>query len=269
MNTKFSIIVVCYNAGEKLADTVDSILKQSYKEYEVIIKDGGSTDGSLSKVPIDGRIHVTSCKDAGIYDAMNQAISMAKGAYYLFLNCGDSFYENKVLEEASGIIAEGAHGKDGKKSLIYYGDTYNEQEQTIIFMNAKITPFTCYRHIPCHQACFYAKELFEERQYDTSYLVRADYEHFLWSYFCKQANPQHLGFAVANYEGGGFSESKKNHRKDMYEHKKITEKYMSKRQLLLYRLIMALTLVPLRRFLSRQKYFSGIYNGVKKVLYRS
>lgn len=264
MNIRFSIIVVCYNAGEKLADTVNSILEQTYQEYEIIVKDGGSTDDSLSKLPEDKRIYVTSGKDAGIYDAMNQAIGLAKGEYYLFLNCGDSFFHNKVLEDTAEIISDSA-----QKSLLYYGDTYNERERAIIYMNPTITPFTCYRHIPCHQACFYAKELFEERQYDTIYVVRADYEHFLWSYFCKQAHPQYLGIVVANYEGGGFSESKKNHRQDVEEHKKITKMYMSKRQLLQFRLIMALTLVPLRRFLSRQKCFSKIYNGVKKVLYRS
>ncbi len=266
MNIRFSIIVVCYNAGNKLADTVSSILRQTYQEYEIIIKDGGSTDDSLSGLPQDERIHVTSGRDAGIYDAMNQAIGSAKGEYYLFLNCGDSFYNNKVLESTADIISDISQKED---SLLYYGDTYNEQERSIIHMNRTITPFTCYRHIPCHQACFYAKALFEERQYDTNYVVRADYEHFLWSYFCRRAHPQYLGIVVANYEGGGFSESKNNHRQDVEEHKTITKRYMSGKQLLQFRLIMALTLVPLRRFLSRQKCFSKIYNGIKKVLYRS
>ncbi len=266
MNIKFSIIVVCYNAGKKLADTVNSILEQTYQEYEIIVKDGGSTDNSLSGLPEDKRIYVTSSKDAGIYDAMNQAIESAKGEYYLFLNCGDSFYSNNVLAATADIISDSGQKE---KSLLYYGDTYNEQERAIIYMNRTITPFTCYRHIPCHQACFYAKELFEERKYDTAYVVRADYEHFLWSYFCKQANPRHLGIVVANYEGGGFSESRTNHRKDVEEHRKITKRYMSKRQLLQFRLTMVLTLVALRRLVSRQKYFSKIYNGVKKVLYRS
>ncbi len=266
MNIKFSVIVVCYNAGKKLEDTVNSILKQTYQEYEVLVKDGGSTDGSLSALPKDDRIYLKSCKDKGIYDAMNQAIAFAKGDYYLFLNCGDSFYHNEVLGTTAKKIADSARNQ---KSFLYYGDTYNEREQSIIYMNKKITPFTCYRHIPCHQACFYAKELFEERQYDISYVVRADYEHFLWSYFCKQAHPQYLGIVVANYEGGGFSESKKNRKQDLDEHRSITKKYLSYNQLFQYKVFMALSFVPLRRFISRQKSLAKIYNGIKKVLYRS
>lgn len=268
MCMKFSVIVVCYNAGNKLRETVDSILEQTCGNYEILIKDGLSTDNSTANLPNSDKIQLYSCKDAGIYDAMNQAITRASGDYYIFLNCGDSFYHNDVLQKTTEIIAQQEETcKD--KSKIYYGDTYDEVAQNIVSMNETITPFTCFRHIPCHQACFYPKELFAKRKYDLKYVIRADYEHFLWSYFKEKANPYHLGIVVANYEGGGFSETKENQRKDREEHKKITERYMSKKQLLEYRVFMALTLVPVRRFLSRQRYFSGIYNGVKKLFYRS
>ena len=118
---KFSIIVVCLNAGEKLYSTLDSILKQTNKDYEVVIKDGLSTDDSVSKLQsklLDGalgelvpsskdssqdelkeRIHIYSEKDKSIYDAMNQAVKYAKGDYYIFLNCGDLFASERVLED--------------------------------------------------------------------------------------------------------------------------------------------------------------------------
>lgn len=262
MKLKFSIIVVCYNAGKKLFETVNSILEQTYSDYEIIIKDGLSSDDSLQTLPEDKRIRVFSCADRGIYDAMNQAVKEAGGAYYLFLNCGDSFYEADVLEKTAAQI------EGGVRTLIYYGNTYNKTSESFVGMPHTITPFTCYRHIPCHQACFYAKELFEKRLYDLSYRVRADYEHFLWCYFRMHATPQFLNITVANYEGGGFSETKENRQIDKKEHRSITRQYMSKAQALGYRTVMLLTLAPLRSFISRQKGLSVLYNKIKGICYR-
>ena len=98
----YSIIVVCLNSGPRLRDTIESILNQTYKNFEVIVKDGGSSDGSveaLLKECDDERIHVYTQKDTGIYDAMNQAVRLAQGEYYLFLNTGDSFYDDTVLRK--------------------------------------------------------------------------------------------------------------------------------------------------------------------------
>ena len=94
---KFSIIVVCLNAGNKLKMTVDSILGQSCGDYEIIVKDGMSSDGCLDKLPEDRRIRVFREKDRGIYDGMNQAVEQAEGEYIYFLNCGDLFYVMDVI----------------------------------------------------------------------------------------------------------------------------------------------------------------------------
>ena len=91
MAVKFSILVVCLNPGAKLAETVESIRKQEYRDYEIIVKDGGSKDGSVGLLPADEKIRLIEKKDTGIYDAMNQAVSEAAGEYVLFLNCGDLF----------------------------------------------------------------------------------------------------------------------------------------------------------------------------------
>ena len=73
---KFSIITVCLNAGNDLLETVESTLKQSYSEFEIIVKDGFSKDESICKLPQDKRIHLVQKKDTGIYDAMNQGIEV-------------------------------------------------------------------------------------------------------------------------------------------------------------------------------------------------
>ncbi len=102
----FSIIVVCLNAGERLRRTVESIRRQTEQDYEIVIKDGISTDETTTQFldaleqagESDPRLRVyRQEKDTGIYDAMNQAVEYAGGEYILFLNCGDSFYDDQVL----------------------------------------------------------------------------------------------------------------------------------------------------------------------------
>ena len=80
MTPFFSIIVVCLNPGEKLLQTLQSIQKQEFRDYEIVLKDGGSTDGSLQKLdPEQSGLHVVTKPDRGIYDAMNQAIYEGSG----------------------------------------------------------------------------------------------------------------------------------------------------------------------------------------------
>ena len=103
---KFTIITVSFNPGEKLKKTLRSVTEQTFADYEVIVKDGGSTDGStdfLQKME-SPRIRLLSGKDAGIYDAMNRAVEQAAGEYVLFLNCGDVLADAGVLERAAAVI---------------------------------------------------------------------------------------------------------------------------------------------------------------------
>jgi len=264
MNITFSIIVVCLNPGEKLNQTLDSILQQTYGDYEIIVKDGGSKDGSIETMRQDDHIYLYTEKDTGIYDAMNQAVAHADGDFVIFMNCGDVFHHDTVLKEtARKIQQEGV-----KENLVVYGDTYSAKNDVMITSAPQITGFTCYRNIPCHQSCFYAIKLCKDKPYDATYRIRADYEHFLWCFYVAKARIISLGTAISSYEGGGYSESKENRKRDKEEHKLITKKYMSKAELLKYRIIMWCTLAPLRSLLAESKVFSGFYHWMKRLLYR-
>lgn len=269
MKPLFSILVVCLNPGEKLEKTLQSILKQSFADYEIIIKDGLSSDGSLSYARRwqDNRIRVLEKKDTGIYDAMNQAVEAAQGRYVYFLNCGDLFYDDTVLEKMAGMIAE-----ESSENGIYYGNIYERLTGQVVYSNPKLDAFGCYRNVPCHQACFYDRKLLLAHPFDVAYRVRADYEQFLWCFFTKEI-PGGVEFhyreiLIADYEGGGFSESKENKIRSAKEHKEITDKYMSRGQLLKYKLILWVTLAPLRTWIAGNPKTSGAYNRVKKLLYR-
>lgn len=268
----YSILVVCLNAGQRLLDTIDSIINQTYQNYEIIIKDGQSTDGSVEQVKSRyaeqmGRIRIISQRDSGIYDAMNQACTYAKGDYYLFLNTGDSFADEYVLEKITvGII--GKQALLGTYPDIVYGNMYHKALDSVIYAAPEINDFTCYRNVPCHQTCFYHKHMFAERGYEQKYNVRADYEHFLWCFYEKKARICYLPVMTAAYEGGGYSETKEHRKQSAQQHKEITQRYMGKSKVLKYRLIMLLTLAPLRSAIAENKYLSGIYNGLKTMIYR-
>ncbi len=268
----YSILVVCLNAGQRLIDTIESVINQSYQNYEIVIKDGASTDGSVEQVrsryaEYMDRIRIYSEKDSGIYDAMNQAVTYAKGEYYLFLNTGDSFYDEQVLEKITrGIIKK--QKKMGMYPGIVYGNMYHKALDNVIYAAPQINDFTCYRNVPCHQTCFYHKSMFTERGYEPKYNVRADYEHFLWCFYEKKAKICYLPVMTAAYEGGGYSETKEHRKQSARQHREITQHYMGKAKALKYRCILLLTLAPLRSVLAENKYFSGIYNGLKTMIYR-
>lgn len=264
----FSILVVCLNPGDKLRTTLESIREQTFRNYEVIIKDGLSSDGSLDFVKEVTEefpsLRMIRKKDGGIYDAMNQAVQEAEGRYLYFLNCGDKFYHEKVLEKIAGLIA-GHPANAG----IYYGNIYERLTGREVASNPRLDAFGCYRNVPCHQACFYDRKLLLAHPFETKYRVRADYEQFLWCFFTKGAETAFVygDILIADYEGGGFSETGKNRRISAVEHREIVRKYMPAGKVWKYRMIMWVTLAPVRTWIARNPVTSGFYNGLKKKIY--
>ena len=256
---RFSIVVVSLNAGEELSKTIDSILSQTYSDYEIIVKDGGSDDGSVEKLPGDKHIKLIKRRDSGIYDAMNQAAGRIRGDYVLFLNCGAYLYDEHVLGRMAKAVV-----KD--RADIFYGDLYRRQLNSVDISPGKISDFVCFRNVPCHQVCFYSSRLFTGRAYNIRYKVRADYEHFLYCVYDEGAVCRHVPVTVCSYQGGGFSETAEHKAEAAIEHKEITKHYLGNR-VYLYRLLMILTLQPLREKLANDPAFSGLYHRIKGLIY--
>lgn len=265
-SVSYSIIIVCLNAGQRLMETISSITAQSYGMYEIVVKDGGSTDGSLDGLleeaaKGDSRIRIYTQADTGIYDAMNQAVEHARGEYLFFLNAGDTFYDKEVLRKITDVIIE-------KKPDIVYGNLFHKALNAVVDSAPYINDFTCYRNVPCHQTCFYKRDMFLERGYHTVYNVRADYEHFLWCYYKRKARIEYAPVIVAAYEGGGYSETPENRRRSARQHREITNFYMGRLKTMKYRILMALSLAPLRTKMAESEKFSGIYNQLKSAVYQ-
>lgn len=277
LTIKYSVVLVCLNAGDRLWETIKSIAMQTYQNYEVIIKDGGSEDGSLQQIKeylaeeenrtLLQKTHIYEKKDTGIYDAMNQAVSYMTGDYVVFLNAGDSFYDEYVLNKITHGIQK-KEAESGVKPEIVYGNMYHKALQTVIYPSPVINDFACYRNVPCHQTCFYAKELFAARGYNTTYNVRADYEHFLWCFYEAKADIQYVPVMTAAYEGGGYSETAENKKRSAQQHREIVVRYMGVAKANKYQLLLLLTLAPLRSKIAENEHLSKLYNAVKTMVYR-
>ena len=201
-NPFFSVIVVSFNARDTIRRTIESVLTQDFDNYEIIVKDALSNDGTLDQIPESDKIHLYVNADGGIYYGMNEAVSYAAGKYLLFLNCGDYFASNDVLSK----IYEVAKDKDASKSVIY-GDY--SRNGVHFKQPSKITPFYLYRTPLCHQTVFFGKGVFEKfENYDTAYRILADYDITLKSFF-GGFDYVYVPVTVSDYMGGGVSESEK------------------------------------------------------------
>lgn len=118
-----TIITICYNAEQFIERTLQCVANQSFQDYEYLIQDGGSSDGTLALVEKyqTEKFSVFSERDKGIYDALNKAVSNAKGEYVCFLHAGDTFFSNDTLKN----IFENATRPD-----FIYGDTVIRNQHT-------------------------------------------------------------------------------------------------------------------------------------------
>ena len=257
---QFSIITVCLNAGQGLLDTVARTLSQTYEDFEIIVKDGGSKDGSLEKLPKDARIRVVTRQDTGIYDAMNQGIAEARGDYLIFMNCGDWFYSPEVLQSIAEGIGE-------QREPLYYGKCFDRMTGQVRAYPKQLTRMTCYRTMICHQATIYRADVLKQRPYDLSYRILADRE-MLWYLVCeKKVEPKYLDTVIADYQGGGESADQKHIQRNRADQQRLLDTYYPKGEQIKYRLMMALTFQKLRVSLSKSPKFSRYYFKTVQALY--
>jgi glycosyltransferase involved in cell wall biosynthesis len=201
----FSIITVCLNAGDSLINTIDSILIQKFRNYEIIIKDGLSDDGSFEKIVENEKITKVKKKDNGIYDAMNQGLEYANGKYVLFLNAGDSFYDNSVLGAFYNAI-----NNNNNPSLVYcdYKTTALEE---YVQSPPKLTNFFLFRTMLCHQVCMIKRDFYVSLgKFDTTFRVDADYDFLLRLLIVQKVKSFHIQKLGIISTSNGFSSQNRN-----------------------------------------------------------
>jgi len=229
--TKLSIITINLNNRDGLAKTVESVLHQTFKAFELIIVDGNSTDGSKEVMHQFTGLNVKkiSEKDNGIYEAMNKGIGLAKGDYLLFLNSGDYLNSANTLEEVF------ANKMD---TDIVYGNMWIEEAKTgkrLGQMPQKLTPWHFYIDTLWHPVSFIKRELFARYgYYNEQYRIVADYDFFVKSIIKHQATYKHVAVIISTFNTDGISSKADNSMVISIERKKIQQTYFTASQLTLF-----------------------------------
>ncbi|AOC95310.1 glycosyltransferase [Flavobacterium sp. SH_e] len=197
-----SIITINYNNLEGLKKTVESVINQTWQDFEYIIIDGGSTDGSVEyienkKNKIDYWI---SENDSGIYNAMNKGIKIASGKYISFMNSGDCFLSLNTLKLCSDIIIN-------NNADVFYGQIKIDdvlKEKTVIYPSKLRLSYLQYMVIN-HQACFFLSETLQNfHGYNEEYKLAADYHYYLKLYINGKTFLPIL-FPIVKYDLTGIS----------------------------------------------------------------
>ncbi|WP_459816517.1 glycosyltransferase family 2 protein [Geotalea toluenoxydans] len=166
-----TVITVVFNGEKCLEETIRSVINQTYDNVEYIIIDGASTDGTIDIVKqYDGQIdYWLSEKDEGIYDAMNKGINKATGEWVNFMNSGDSFYGNNVVELIFNkqIIASVIYGN----TLYQYDSVYKKIRKAEKLTFKYGLPF-------CHQSSFTKTEILKAEMFCRLYKIFADFDLF-------------------------------------------------------------------------------------------
>ena len=176
-----SIITATFNSAKTLKDTIQSVLRQTNKDFEYLIIDGGSTDETIDIVKsyeseFSGRLKWVSEKDQGIYDAMNKGIKMASGDVVGILNSDDYFTSDDILQTVADAFK--SHEIDAIYGDIHFIRDGNPQKCIRYYSSRMFTPFWLrFGFMPAHPSFYCKREVFERAGlYSLDYKIGADYE---------------------------------------------------------------------------------------------
>lgn len=205
-----SIITITYNAEQWLERTMRSVLSQTCKEYEYILVDGASKDGTLDIIKrlepqFDGRLSWKSEPDKGLYDAMNKGLARAKGDFVWFMNAGDEIYAPDTLAHVTAMATDDADVVYGKACIVNAaGEKVSEHHKTT-------PPDLCRKHllnglVVSHQAIIVRRNIAEP--YDLRYRITADYDWVIKAVSASRKNC-YMDEYVCKFLTEGVSKSKR------------------------------------------------------------
>lgn len=210
---KISIITAAYNSAATLGDTIHSVLSQSYDDWEHIVVDGGSRDGTLELIRdieprYAGRLRWVSEADHGIYDAMNKGIAMATGDIIGILNSDDFYTSDDILERVAKEI-------DADKDIdAVYGDIHfvnsADLKRCVRYYSSKRFHRwkMCIGYQPAHPSFYCRRKIYEQYGvFDTGFKVGADFEHLLRLIYVNRINARYIPLDFVTMRTGGASTS--------------------------------------------------------------
>ena len=195
-----SVVTIVYNEVNEIEKTIESIINQDFKNFELIVIDGGSNDGTQTLIEKykDKITYFLSEKDSGIYDAMNKGLKVCNGSWVNFMNAGDKFYNHSVL---SNVFNKNT---SLEQFSLVYGYKYVNGVKTLpkeleVLKKGDI--------MANHQSMFFNRvKIGKELIYSLKYPIYGDYElvNRIYMVFGKESFFYHDS-AIAIYAGGGIS----------------------------------------------------------------
>lgn len=200
---KLTIITINFNHKAGLKRTIGSVVNQTFTDYEWIVVDGGSTDGSKELLERYQEHFAWWCSepDDGVYNAMNKGIKHATGEYINFMNAGDLFASPTILDE----ILSKPHNADVLYGRMVVG-AIDGDEYWSNMMKPRLRWFDFYNCTLNHQSTFTKREMFlKHGLFDESYKVYADWRHFAQIIGVEKVTSEYIPLIISIYEGGGIS----------------------------------------------------------------
>ena len=194
---RYSVITINYNNKDGLIRTIDSVLCLSNKDFEYIIIDGGSTDGSLDVIKLHTK-DITSWvseKDKGVYHAMNKGVAQAHGDYLIFMNSGDSFHSPDVLNDIENYQEDIICGKVLKGNSTIPSGHHKFTISLVDLMRGSLP----------HQAMFIKRELLVKHPYDEKYKILSDWKFCIEALVFENCSFRNVDTIVADYDTSGIS----------------------------------------------------------------
>ncbi len=207
---KISIITVCYNSEKTIARTIESVLCQTYQDYEYIIIDGASSDGTMDIVSgysseFGDRLKVISEPDDGIYYAMNKGIANAAGELIGIINSDDRY-----TEDALAIIAhrydELRRDDNTYRNIVLYGKLRTVDENGTELSVGSVRHGSLREEMIPHPTCFVTADAYREiGVFNTEYISAADYDLMLRMFESGRVHFEYVDDVIAEFTTGGMS----------------------------------------------------------------
>lgn len=221
INPKLSIITINRNNADGLRKTIGSVVSQTYTNFEYIIIDGASTDGSVDiiKEYADRITYWVSEPDTGIYNAMNKGILKANGEYLQFLNSGDWLFNETVLRNVFDLHRS--------EDILYGCDMLYYRNDKVVFKAypPQLTFLFMISGTISHQGTFLKRNLFENSLYNEQYKIVSDYDFYIKNIVIKNCSTFYLDFPIVYFDMYGISMSKDNETLLWNERKAVLNSY--------------------------------------------
>ena len=224
MPPKISIITATYNSASTIADTLDSVLAQTYTNYELIVVDGQSTDGTLDVVNryaerFGNKLRCLCGRDRGLYDAMNKGIACASGDVVGILNSDDFYTDSHTLQRVADTLTDSTI--DACYGDVHYVHPSDLNTQVRYYSSRPFRPWMMrLGFIPAHPSFYYRREIYQKYGlFDIRYKVAADFELLLRFIFIHHIRTLYVPADFVTMRTGGISTSGyRSHLKAMRDH---------------------------------------------------